>query len=273
MTPLQTKVIGVGLSIGFLKLVLSLLHYGDVPILNDFVTVILGFSCLFVAVAVTQQFQTILDDSQATLKDARGLRQFGDADSQSFDFEALVEKMQENEGVEITNRRFRLNVYPDCFVGSEAVDWLVQTQNYSRSEAVRLGQQLLERGFLQHVSDDIPFRDDYFFYQFRGELGLKDASKTELQAKLEKIDLGSLVKKMREPNGLEIKDRRFRLQVYVDCFVGSEAVDWMTQTQNLTRLEAVALGQLLVDRKIIHHVVDEQAFRDEYFFYRFYADE
>jgi len=272
MTPLQTKVIGVGLLIGCLKLVLSLLHYGDVPILNDFVTAVLGFSCLFVAGAITQQLQTIVDNSQAALKEARGLRQFGEANSPTFDFEALVEKMQGEEGVEITNRRFRLNVYPDCFVGSEAVDWLVQTQNYSRPEAVRLGQQLLERGLLQHVSDDIPFRDDYFFYQFR--LGPREVQKTELQEKLEKLDLGVLVKNMREPNGIEIKDRRFRLQVYADCFVGSEAVDWITQNNpDLNRSEAVTLGKLLVDRKIIHHVVDEQPFQDEYFFYRFYADE
>jgi hypothetical protein len=72
---------------------------------------------------------------------------------------------------------------------------------------------------------------------------------------------------------LEIKDRRDRLNLYPVCFIGSEAVDWLVQRQNCTREEAIALGQLLIERGIIHHVSDEHPFQDDYHFYRFYADE
>jgi hypothetical protein len=91
--------------------------------------------------------------------------------------------------------------------------------------------------------------------------------------KLAAIDIEALVKVMREPGGLDIKDRNYRMNVYPRCFVGTEAVEWLIQTQDCSREEAIQLGQLLIDRGIIHHVLDEQPFRDDVIFYRFYADE
>ncbi len=87
------------------------------------------------------------------------------------------------------------------------------------------------------------------------------------------VDIEALVTAMREPGGLEIKDRRDHLNFYPACFIGSEAVEWLVQTQNFTREEAIQLGQILIERGIIHHVLDEYPFRDDYFFYSFYADE
>ncbi len=86
-------------------------------------------------------------------------------------------------------------------------------------------------------------------------------------------DIDDLVDQMRGPLGLKIKDRRYRLRMYPQCFVGSEAVNWLVQTQNTTKDKALWLGQILVNRGIIHHVLDEHHFEDGYFFYRFYKDE
>jgi potassium-dependent mechanosensitive channel len=96
---------------------------------------------------------------------------------------------------------------------------------------------------------------------------------TILGEKLAAIDIEALVTAMRGAQGVEIKDRRHRMNIYPRCFVGSEAVEWLIQTQNCTREDAINIGQFLVDRGIIHDVVDEHPFRDEYLFYRFYADE
>ncbi|MGQ4649471.1 mechanosensitive ion channel domain-containing protein [Lyngbya aestuarii] len=87
------------------------------------------------------------------------------------------------------------------------------------------------------------------------------------------VDLAALVKAMREPGGLEIKDRQYRMNLYPASFVGSEAVEWLVHHQNCTRQEAIALGQILLARGIIHHVLDEYPFRDDYLFYRFSVDE
>ncbi|MBT9312346.1 mechanosensitive ion channel domain-containing protein [Leptothoe kymatousa] len=90
---------------------------------------------------------------------------------------------------------------------------------------------------------------------------------------IETLLLERLVTQMRSDGGIDIQDRRFRLTVYANCFIGSEAVTWLTRTQNATREAAVRLGQALIEQGICHHVTDEHPFKDEYLFYRFYEDE
>lgn len=83
------------------------------------------------------------------------------------------------------------------------------------------------------------------------------------------LDLKALVAAMRTVGGIQIKDRPFRLKTYQKCFVGSEAVDWLVAELNISRKEVVQIGQRLIDEGWIHHVLDQQVFQDEYFFYRF----
>jgi potassium efflux system protein len=42
---------------------------------------------------------------------------------------------------------------------------------------------------------------------------------------------------------------------------------------SMTKTEAIRAGQLLIDHSYMHHVLDEHGFEDEYYFYRFCADE
>ncbi|MEL6553393.1 MAG: mechanosensitive ion channel domain-containing protein [Cyanobacteria bacterium J06621_11] len=83
-------------------------------------------------------------------------------------------------------------------------------------------------------------------------------------------EIARLVEQMRGPEGLSIRDRKFRLTTYPSCFVGSEAVAWIAKTQRATHAEAIRLGQMLIELGIIHHVTDEHGFKDEYLFYSFY---
>ena len=87
------------------------------------------------------------------------------------------------------------------------------------------------------------------------------------------LDLQKLVAAMRNIGGIQIKTRQFHLKTYRQCFVGSEAVDWLVSHLEISRTDAVQLGQRLMHENWIHHVVDEQAFQDGYFFYRFRWDE
>jgi len=101
----------------------------------------------------------------------------------------------------------------------------------------------------------------------------EDTCPIETHSPAEEIDIPKLVERMRGPEGVKIKDRRYGLKSYSDCFVGLEAVDWLVRDHDCSRQEAVEIGQLLVERGIIHHVVDRHSFKDEYLFYRFYVDE
>ena len=87
------------------------------------------------------------------------------------------------------------------------------------------------------------------------------------------LSIKEVVARMRSKQGISIKDRRYRLVSYPQCFVGSEAADWMIQNLNLSTEQAIRLGQRLIDEKFIHHVTDEHPFINDFFFYRFYWDE
>jgi small-conductance mechanosensitive channel len=85
--------------------------------------------------------------------------------------------------------------------------------------------------------------------------------------------LQSIVARMRAEGGVERRDRRHLLTVHPRCFLGREAVDWLVREEGLTRAEAHAVGGLLVERGLAHHVLDEHVFEDGNLFYRFRADE
>ena len=74
--------------------------------------------------------------------------------------------MRGPKGLDICDRRFRTTLYPQCFVGQEAVNWIVKTQKATRDEAVKLGQVLLAKGVIHHVTDEHAFKDEYLFYRF-----------------------------------------------------------------------------------------------------------
>lgn len=85
---------------------------------------------------------------------------------QSVNLDDIISQMQGAEGVEIKDRWYRKNLYPACFIGAEAVDWLMRTQNCQKDEAIALGQLLCDRALIHHVSDDLSFMDGYQFYRF-----------------------------------------------------------------------------------------------------------
>ena len=86
-------------------------------------------------------------------------------------------------------------------------------------------------------------------------------------------ELDALAERMRGVGGVAVADRRHLLRLHRACFVGSEAVDWLMKEGDRTREEGVAVGRLLAERGLLHHVLDEHGFRDGHFFFRFRADE
>ena len=62
----------------------------------------------------------------------------------AFNWEYLVKEFQ--QGIEIKNRKYKLKTYKHCFIGSEAVQWLVDHHwARSREEAVVVGNLLLSK--------------------------------------------------------------------------------------------------------------------------------
>ena len=64
-------------------------------------------------------------------------------------------------------------------------------------------------------------------------------------------------------------------QIHRDCFLGSDAVSFMVEQGFVdSRPAAVALGQSMMEKKLLKHVVDpRRKFRDAYMYYRFTEDD
>ena len=70
-------------------------------------------------------------------------------------------------------------------------------------------------------------------------------------------------------NEIAIEDRDFHFRTYENCFVGREAVDWMIKSGTVEdRVEALQLGNQMLQAGLIHHVLDEHGFKDMNLFYR-----
>ena len=178
------------------------------------------------------------------------------------------------EPLEIRDRSYRLTKYPKCFIGSEAVDWLVRHHALSRPQAVRLGERMFESGLFHHVADDHDFKDGNFYFRFfADEAPIAGPPGKARGLDIDTLDAKDAATRMRGAGGVEVATRRYLLKSYPKCFIGTEAVDWIAATYRLSRPLAVKLGERMVEAGIVHHVADDHDFKDGEFFYRYYADE
>ena len=88
-----------------------------------------------------------------------------------------------------------------------------------------------------------------------------------------RINIKQLAVQMRSENGVEVKTRRNKLKLYHRCFLGNEAVTWLSEKTKISRNDAVKIGQKMIEKGIFRHVMDEHQFKDEELFYRFNEDE
>ncbi len=185
-------------------------------------------------------------------------RLIADAEADGIDLTALAFRMQRSGGVNIADRRYRLRIYPECFVSDEGVTWLERALSVPREKAIAIGQALQAAGLIYHVAREQVFNDEAMYFRV-----------AQIPSRW---DIEAFYALARSSSGFEVKDRSYRGTAHPRCFVGSEAVEWM-QAQGHTVNEALSMGQQLIDLSLIHHVHDEHPFKNENLFYRFYRDE
>ncbi|XP_077191949.1 DEP domain-containing mTOR-interacting protein-like [Paroedura picta] len=81
--------------------------------------------------------------------------------------------------------------------------------------------------------------------------------------------------RLRLHDGKLIKDRRYHLRTYPNCFVAKELTDWLIDHKEAPDRETgIRLIQKLMDHFIIHHVCDEHFdYKDAKLLYRFRKDD
>lgn len=83
-----------------------------------------------------------------------------------YDWDDIVSKMRGENGIEIKDRRFQFKLFPKCFLGTDAVNWLIIHEKSTRQEAILMGQLMLKQGIIHHVLDEHDFKDELLFYRF-----------------------------------------------------------------------------------------------------------
>ncbi len=178
-------------------------------------------------------------------------------------------KSELNYRIEASLRRYKIEIpFPqrDLHLKSPEIEQMIETwmRKNSPPQVELYYPDSVQFKLENNVSQlDIDEEDD-------GKVLTKDSIKELIN---KNIDIDTLVEEMRGPNGVSIKNRQHRWDVYSKCFVGSEAVKWLMETQKIDLNEAISIGQLLIDRGLIHHVVDRHGFKNQNLFYRFYEDE
>ncbi|XP_075022825.1 DEP domain-containing mTOR-interacting protein-like [Calonectris borealis] len=103
--------------------------------------------------------------------------------------------------------------------------------------------------------------------------GLKKKA-TEQHYRAEVMIAGEQLR-LRLHDGKLIKDRRYHLRTYPNCFVAKELTDWLIDHKEAPDRETgIRLMQKLMDHYIIHHVCDEHSdYKDAKLLYRFRKDD
>lgn len=250
-------------------------------------------------------FKSIVASKRGSKSTIRALQEASD-DSILLETEEDWDDMarQFEEGCIVQDRKYRLRTYPSCFVAREAVDFIVQSGlAVSRQQAVELGRELARRfNLFEHVCRDHEFKDEYLFFRFvpkkkrllsienleildlhhahttgDGDNSTNDeyshSSSTTTHTTVGALGIDDVEEAFER--GVEVKDRRYHLRVYPQCFVANEAVSYLVKSGYAkTREQAVMLGmRLQQERNLIRHVTDDHLFKDEYLFFVFIPQE
>ncbi len=161
-------------------------------------------------------------------------------------------------GVDVRDRRWRLRLYPHCFVGREAVDWIVQREGVSRAKAVRIGRRLVALGLMAHVAAEHDFEDADLFYVFTHATGAQVQQQNDLQHEvaqsLRALARGEAV------SGLHLGTHVHGVAVHRECFTGAELAHWLGKRWGLTAEQADLVGTQLMRQGVLRHVFDDRPF-------------
>jgi Domain found in Dishevelled, Egl-10, and Pleckstrin (DEP) len=172
------------------------------------------------------------------------------------DLASVARRMGRSGGVDIRDRSYHLRSYPECFVDSEAADWLGKAFGVSGADAVQIGRAMQACGLIYHVAREQSFDNQYFFFR--------------VASLPSSFVIADFVAQTTSSAGFEQRDRAYLGTEYPRCFVGKEAIAWCRQ-HRLSPNEAMSATQRLIDLSIVSHVFNEHPMKDDALFYRFHA--
>lgn len=197
------------------------------------------------------------------------------------------------QGMEVRTRRYRFRNYKSCFVGSEAVDYMVSSGwAQSREDAVTMGRYFQQHfNLFEHVvaPQKHPFKDAYLFYRFvdihsssssallEDSTSRRSSSGAEYDDEWTDLDhyqsaslVGSKKLGLKAVGGMlyHSLERVYNFSLDMEGFYANDAVDYMLSVGlATTRRDAVCIGValqrtagIIVNVKTMHDFADEKIF-------------
>ncbi|OCT60295.1 hypothetical protein XELAEV_18046311mg [Xenopus laevis] len=158
--------------------------------------------------------------------------------------------------------------YPNCLVGKELVDWLVEhSEAPDRATAVSIIQRLMDYNVVHHVCDEhVAFKDARLLYRFRNDDGTLSPSK---QVKI-CVRGHRLYEMITSQEGSILQVREQGSERYRRTFHGRQILDWLLDHGEVSsREEGVKLCRELLEYGIIQHVSGHQHFSDSEMLFQF----
>ena len=173
---------------------------------------------------------------------------------------ALWRAMHGNSSLKVRDRTWRARIYKQCFVGSDAVDWIVNSQHVDRAQAVQMGRRLMALGLIRHALDEHDFKDEQLFYSW-----VEQDAATPQQERDPPPDLGA---SLRGEHGAAMQTFRRGTALHRRCATGRVVTDWIVQRYGVSRETAVAWGGQLMRLGQLHHVFHDRPFTDSQALFR-----
>lgn len=169
--------------------------------------------------------------------------------------ETLTQRLR--DVIDVRDRTFRFRTYPQCFIGEEAAATIARTFHCSLVQAVSLGQDLGALGLLEHVTGDHAFENAHLYFRW----GVSDV--------VDRLHLGQIHAELTATEGVPVADRSYLGTSYPRCWIGSEAVDWLSRRYQLSRHDSMIVLHRLAQFGLVEHVLQQHAVKDSGHFYRF----
>lgn len=81
------------------------------------------------------------------------------------DLEGIVKLLE--QGLDVKDRRYHLKLYKSCFIGTDAVEFMISNGiTANEDDAVLIGRLLVEAGYIAHVLREHDFENKHLFYRF-----------------------------------------------------------------------------------------------------------
>jgi len=173
----------------------------------------------------------------------------------------------------VQDRRYHLQTYPQCFLGTDAVTILLEIlneRNYtpvSRARALEIGLAINENfDLIRHVTNGHPLKDEALFFEFYNNLPKQVEAARQRHNVNSAWDIMALLERE-----VEVKDRVYNFRTYKQCWIGQDAVTQVMKLQlTISRQDAVEwIQKANTECPAMEHVCRDHDFQDAYLFFRF----